>query len=160
MEDRDLFHGFSLSAIDGKGRVAMPAAMRSAIEKNSGEERLVIAKHPKDPCLIGYGRDYLRRAHGKLDQAEAARVAAGGEIDYNAKRRAFALTEEVPFDKSGRFVMPAFFAARASLDGLAMFIGWGDYFEIWNPEVAINADAVDAEVKEAAEYLLATRRQR
>lgn len=136
----------------------MPAAMRQAIETNSGEERLVIAKHAKDPCLIGYGRDYLKRAHDKLEQSEAQRVATGQEIDYNAKRRAFALTEDVPFDKSGRFVMPAFFAARAKLDGLAMFIGWGDYFEIWNPEVAIATDGVDPEVKEAAEYLLSTRK--
>lgn len=158
MSDRDFFQGFSLSAIDGKGRVAMPSAMRQAVEKNSGEERLVIAKHPKDPCLIGYGRDHLENAHQRLEARDGQRVAAGEEQDFNAKRRTFALTEVVPFDKSGRFVMPEFFAARAKLDDLAMFIGLGDTFEIWNPEVAIATDGVDPEIKDAAEWLLSKRK--
>jgi len=156
--NRESFKGHALNAIDGKGRVAIPAGMRATIEANDGDSRLlVIGKHAKDPCLVGYDREWLKLNHARLERQEEARVGAGGEIDYNAKRRAFGLVEEVPFDSSGRFILPPFFRMKAQLDDLAFFFAWADYFEIWNPHVLLKADGVDPEMKEVAEFLLSTR---
>lgn len=158
MADRETFKGHALNAIDGKGRVAIPASMRATIEANSGQDRLlVISKHAKDPCLVGYDRNWLKLHHARLERQEEARVAAGGDIDFNVKRRAFGLVEEVPFDSSGRFILPAFFARKAQFNGLAFFFGWADYFEIWNPHVLMATPGIDPEMKEVAEFLLETR---
>lgn len=158
MTNRESFKGHALTAIDGKGRVAIPAGMRSTIEANdAGSRLLVIGKHPKDPCLVGYDREWLKLNHMKLERQEEARLSAGQEVDFNAKRRAFGLVEEVGFDSSGRFILPPFFKMKAQLDDLAFFFGWADYFEIWNPHVLLKTEGVDAEMKEVAEFLLATR---
>lgn len=158
MTNRESFKGHALTAIDGKGRVAIPAGMRATIEANDpGARYLIVGKHAKDPCLTGFDREWLKLRLARLERQEEARVDAGGEIDFNAKRRAFGLVEEAGFDSSGRFILPAFFKMKAQLDDLAFFFGWGDYFEIWNPHVLLKADGVDAEMKEVAEFLLATR---
>jgi MraZ protein len=57
--EREAFNGFAMTAVDGKGRVAIPASMRAVIERNveagGGDPRpVVIALHPQDPCLIAY----------------------------------------------------------------------------------------------------------
>lgn len=158
MKNRDSFKGHALNAIDGKGRVAIPSGMRATIEANSGDARLlVISKHTKDPCLVGHDREWLALNHARLQRQEEARIDAGGEIDFNIKRRAFGLAEELPFDASGRFILPPFLRQKARLDDLAFFFGWADYFEIWNPRVLLETPDVDPEMKEVAEYLIATR---
>jgi MraZ protein len=40
----------------------------------------------------------------------------------------------VPFDESGRFVLPDHLAGMADLDGAAFFNGNGRFFTIWSPD--------------------------
>lgn len=153
-----------MTAVDGKGRVAIPASMRAVIEKNveagGGDARtVVIALHPKDPCLIAYDPAWLKLSHARLERREEAREADGEEVDYNAKRRALALTESAGFDASGRFVLPDFYAMKAKLlPGTdAVFSGAGNFFEIWSPELLLAADGVDPSLKELVEFTRAKR---
>ncbi len=153
-----------MTAVDGKGRVAIPAAMRAVIERNveagGGDTRtVVIALHPQDPCLIAYDPAWLKRSHERLEKREEAREAGGEELDYNAKRKALALTESAGFDTSGRFVLPDFYAMKAKLlPGTdAVFSGTGNFFEIWNPELLMAAKGVDPVLKELVEFTRAKR---
>lgn len=156
--DRELFRGHALNAIDGKGRVAVPAFLRSAIEKNGDGRVLIIAKHQQDPCLTGYDRGWSRLLHDRLEREEERERAAGRDFDYfNSNRRAFGLVEEVPFDASGRFILPTFFRAKAQLTELAFFFGTGNIFEIWNPNLLIDTPGIDEETKDVAAFLMAER---
>jgi MraZ protein len=162
--EREAFNGFAMTAVDGKGRVAIPASMRAVIERNveagGGDTRtVVISMHPKDPCLIAYDPAWLKRSHERLERREEAREAEGEELDYNAKRRALALTESAGFDSSGRFVLPDFYAMKAKLlPGTdAVFSGAGNFFEIWNPDVLLVAEGVDPMLKELVEFTRAKR---
>lgn len=153
-----------MTAIDGKGRVAIPASMRAVIEANveasGGDPRtVVIALHPVDPCLIAYDSAWLTRSHERLERREEAREEQGEALDFNAKRRALALTETAGFDSSGRFVLPDFYAMKAKLTpGTdAVFSGAGNFFEIWNPDVLIAAADVDPVLKELVEFTRARR---
>ena len=159
MSERALFKGHALNAIDGKGRVAIPAAMRQAIEANGGDGRnLIIAKHEVDDCLIGYDRAWSALLHAKLERAEDREADAGRDYGrYNPARRAFALIEDVPYDASGRFILPPMLKDRAKLSDLALFLGTGNTFEIWNPRSLIEAPSMDAEIKEVARWLLDAR---
>lgn len=164
MGEREAFNGFAMTAVDGKGRVAIPASMRAVIERNvetgGGDSRtVVISLHPQDPCLIAYDPAWLKRSHDRLERREESLEADGEAIDYNAKRRALALTESAGFDSSGRFVLPDFYAMKAKLlPGTdAVFSGAGNFFEIWNPDVLLAAEGVDPSLKELVEFTRAKR---
>ena len=53
----------------------------------------------------------------------------------------------MPFDGSGRFIMPAFPRFYAGIGEHAFFYGVLDYIEIWDPETLI-ADDGDPDVVE------------
>lgn len=153
-----MYTGHALNAVDGKGRVAVPAGLRQAVEANGDGRNLIIAKHETDPCLIGYDRGWSALLHARLGRSEDRAADAGRDYDrHNANRRAFGLVEDVPFDASGRFILPPMLKERARLDDLALFLGAGDTFEIWNPRLLIDAPAMDAEIKDVARWLLASK---
>lgn len=158
MSGRALFTGHALNAIDAKGRVAVPAGLRQAVEANGDGRNLIIAKHEADQCLIGYDRGWSTLLHERMNRTEARAEDAGRDYSrHNPNRRAFGLVEDVPFDASGRFILPPMLRARAKLDDLAFFLGTGDTFEIWNPRLVVDDPAVDEEIKDAVRWLLDAR---
>lgn len=155
---RALFRGSALNAVDAKGRVAIPAGLRQAVEINGDGRNLIIAKHESDPCLIGYDHGWSELLHARLNRTEDREADAGRDYSrHNPNRRAFGLVEDVPFDASGRFIMPTMLRDRAKIGDLAFFIGTGDTFEIWNPRLLIETPAIDEELKEVVAYLLSAR---
>jgi MraZ protein len=46
----------------------------------------------------------------------------------------FSNGERVEVDKAGRILIPQFLRQGAGLNGEAIVVGVGDYFEIWSPE--------------------------
>ncbi len=158
MGDRGLFRGYALNAIDAKGRVAIPAAFRKAIDSNSAEAYVVIAKHDTDPCLAGYDREWAALLQSRIDRDEARARDADKPFDlHTANRRAFTLAEDAGFDASGRFVMPRFFLNKAQIADWVLFLGTGNHFEMWNPLILVAQDGVDPDIKDLARYLLAER---
>ncbi len=154
--DRELFSGYGLSPIDLKGRVAIPPDLRSTIEKNSEERILFLAQHDCDPCLVGYDRGWSNLLGEEIRRDEALERTAGRIFDrHNTRRRAFSITERVPFDGSGRFVLNGFLREDAKLTSFAFFSGVGDMFEIWNPQNLLNAPGVDDRVKRACRWHMA-----
>jgi MraZ protein len=158
VSERGLFRGHALNAIDAKGRVAIPAFLRAVIEKNSDGRFLIIAKHECDPCLTGYDRGWSQLLHARLERDEEIERAAGRTFDrHNSNRRAFGLVEEVPYDASGRFILPEFFRRKAQLKDSAFFFGTANTFEIWNPRLLLETPGIDEEMKEIASFLVAQR---
>jgi MraZ protein len=159
VSDRQLYKGHVLNAIDAKGRVAIPASLRAAMERNGGEGRtLTLSVHPQDPCLAGYDRGWSNLLHDRLEREENRERDAGRDFDYhNSNRRAFGVVDEVPYDSSGRFILPPFFRVKAKLDDLALFVGTGNTFEIWNPRLILETFSIDEATREMAAFLLAER---
>ena len=153
-----MFRGYALNAIDAKGRVAIPAGIRKTIELNSEQPSFVIGKRDSYPCLCGYDRGWAALLKAELRADEARERDAGRAFDRaNTNRRAFAVTDDVAFDASGRFIMPKFFRDTARIADWVMFLGTSDDFEMWNPHILIATPDVDEAFKELARYLLAER---
>jgi len=155
MQIEHFFGGSALCEVDGKGRVALPRFVRDIVERRSGDSALVIGAHGKDTCLTGYDRSFRKAV---FTDAERRRIAGetGGEQDagHHARvRRAFGLTEETEYDRKGRIVLPAMMRRMGRIEGLALFVGTGGDFEIWNPELAAQSD--DEALAELARYRLA-----
>ncbi len=158
VSERQLFKGHVLNAIDAKGRVAIPASLRSVIERNCEGRLLVLGIHDTDPCLIGYDRGWSNLLHDRLERQENRERDAGRPFDYhNSNRRAFGSAEELPYDSSGRFILPPFLRQKARLEDLALFVGTGNTFEVWNPRLLLETNGIDDVTKELAAFLIAER---
>lgn len=150
--------GYGLSPIDAKGRVAIPPDLRATIEANGAERTFILSEHDCDPCLIGYDRGGIALLADEITRDEAFERNAGRSFDrHNARRRSFVATERVPFDSSGRFVLNGFLRDDAKLTSFAFFAGVGQFFEIWSPQLLLDADNVDDRVKRACRWHLAQR---
>ena len=158
MGDRGLFRGHALQAIDGKGRVAVPASLRAVIERNAGERVLLLGLHPTDLCLTGADTNFSQIDYDRLQRDEARALDNGRDVDRdNIARAAFGGNEELPFDASGRFILPPFFRDAAQLGDVAFFVGTGERFEIWNPRLLADAPGVPDALKKMAAYHLSQR---
>jgi MraZ protein len=71
LADRELFEGFALQAVDLKGRVAIPADLRAAAERNSDIRQIVVGLHPEDPCLSAHDLSWSKEKYDRLDRKEA-----------------------------------------------------------------------------------------
>jgi len=155
--NRDIFEGFALQAVDEKGRVAIPADLRAALERNSDVRQIVLGRHAQAPCLQAHDLSWSQEKYSRIDRREQAALDAGDAPPAAAKRSAFGQVERVPFDASGRFVLPPFFRMKAKIGKWAFFSGAGETFEIWAPEVILNDPESDPDLRELVEFLCQSR---
>src|SRR5688572_17957079 len=93
-----LFQGSALNAVDAKGRVSVPAFLRSVIERRGDARLITLAKHDAFPCLSAYDPAYAALKHSKLERLlEKNEQEAGAQLAYQQSNLlAFAVSEEVP----------------------------------------------------------------
>lgn len=153
---RELYEGFALQAVDEKGRVAIPADLRTSLDRNSDAKLVYLARHETDPCLSARDPEWSKEKHARIDRRQQAVLDAGGKIDPAEKRR-LSMVEKAPYDGSGRFVIPPLSRGMAKIGKWAFFIGASEEFEIWAPEVLMTAEGVDDYIREACAFCLAQR---
>ena len=157
MELEHLFNGSALTAVDAKGRLSVPAFIRGVIERRSDAKAIVIGAHEIDLCLSAYDRGYARNLFTENERRRLAEEAVEGpsEAHFARARRTFGLTEEVPYDSSGRIILPPMMRRKGRIEELALFVGAGGTFEIWNPTIALQSN--DPDLRELATYRLEER---
>ena len=154
MAVRELYEGFALQTVDEKGRVAIPADLRAAVENNSPVRAVVVGRHPYDPCLMVHDLSWSQEKFTRIDDPSQSPFDAGGDGAARAKRRAFGAVERAPFDGSGRFVLPPFFRAKAGIGKWAFFCGSGETFDVWAPHRLLTTTGPDnEEIREVCEFL-------
>jgi MraZ protein len=70
---------------------------------------------------------------------------------------AFAATEEVPYDSSGRILFPPMMRRKGQIGDLALFLGTGETFQIWNPELLLKDPRIPDDLKDIARFRLEER---
>ena len=93
-----------------------------------------LAKHPRWKCLTGFGLGRVTAFEAELDREE--RIALERGVDFDREMRAAQLYgfAQVPFDDSGRFVLPDRHFRLGGLADAVYFQGGGLQFTLWNPE--------------------------
>lgn len=154
MEFDHLFNGSALSAVDAKGRLSVPAFIRTVVERRSDEKAVLVGVHDVSPCLTAYDRGYARHLYVENERLRLAEEAAGKNPaeHYARARRTFGFAEDVPYDPSGRIILPPMMRRKGQIEDLALFVGVGGTFEIWNPRLAL--DSKDASLRDLAAYRL------
>ncbi|HUQ13724.1 MAG TPA: division/cell wall cluster transcriptional repressor MraZ [Novosphingobium sp.] len=129
-----IFHGVGFSLRGEKGRFVLPPAFRKLVrDASDGARALCLAKHERWPCLTGFGKSRLNQFDDQVDREETAALARGAEFDRELRLAQLHTVQEVPFDESGRFVLPEHLAQLAGLESEAYFNGNGPFFTVWNP---------------------------
>jgi len=147
-----LFNGSALNAVDAKGRLSVPAFIRGVIERRSDAKAVVIGAHEIDPCLSAYDRGHARYLHNENERRRLAEEGADPQAHFARARRTFGITEDVPYDTSGRIILPPMMRRKGQIEDLALFVGVGGTFEIWNPRLALESG--DEGLRELAAYRL------
>ena len=151
-----LFQGSALNAVDAKGRVSVPSFLRSVIERRGDSRTIVLAKHEGFPCLSAYDPAYAALKHAKLERLlEKEETNADAQLEYQQRNlMAFAATEEVPYDPSGRIVLPPMMRRKGEIQDLALFLGAGETFQVWNPKLFLKDPRVPEDMKDIARFRL------
>jgi MraZ protein len=151
-----LFQGSALNAVDAKGRVSIPAFLRGVIERRGDARTIVLAKHESFSCLSAYDPAYAALKHAKLERLlEKEETNPEAQLDYQQRNlMAFAATEEVPYDSSGRILMPPMMRRKGEIGDLALFLGAGETFQIWNPQLLLKDARIPDDLKDIARFRL------
>jgi len=154
-----LFQGSALNAVDAKGRVSVPAFLRSVIERRGDARSIVLAKHEAFPCLSAYDPAYAALMHAKLERLfEKQEGDAAAALEYQQRNlMAFAATEEVPYDSSGRIVLPPMMRMKGGIEDLALFLGAGETFQVWNPKQLLAEPKIPDDMKDIVRFRLEER---
>lgn len=154
MQVDQLFSGNALAAVDAEGRVFLPSFVRTAAERGSNAQLMLIGPHEIYPCLTGYSRGYTPTLMAELERRRLRDEACGvaPEAHHLRAHRLFGAPEEAGYDRSGRMALPPFMRRKGRIQGLALFVGAGSTFEIWNPDLA--REVGDEDLRDLADFRL------
>ena len=154
-----LFQGSALNAVDAKGRVSVPAFLRQVIERRGDARNIVLAKHDHFQALSAYDPAYAALKHSKLERLlEKQETDPASELEHARRTMmAFGATEEVPYDSSGRVIIPPMMRRKSGIEDLALFIGVGETFQLWNPTLFLTDKNIPDDMKDIARFRLEER---
>ncbi len=154
-----LFQGSALNAVDAKGRVSVPAFLRTVIERRGEARSIVLAKHDHFTALSAYDPGHAAMKHAKLERLlEKQETDPSADMEYARRTMmAFGATEEVPYDSSGRVIIPLIMRRKSQIEDLALFIGNGETFQMWNPTLFLADPNIPEDMKDIARFRLEER---
>ena len=132
----EAFQGYSGQAFSlrsEKGRFTLPPAFRNAVKASTEDRRLCLTKHEKWDCLVGFGTKRVEDFEGILDREEESAYKFGRDFDRDTRAIQLNSFETMPFDDSGRFIMPEFLRDIGEIEDALFFQGGGRFFTVWNP---------------------------
>lgn len=123
-----MFIGSYEHAMDGKGRVSLPARFRELLSSN-GDSRLVLTTNvdPMGLCLVAYPIHEWQAFQEKI-----ASLPQFDEAVIRLKRLHIAGACECSLDKQGRILIPPFLREYADLKSQIIFAGLGSNIELWD----------------------------
>lgn len=117
-----MFLGTYQHNLDDKGRLMIPARFRELLDGGA------YLTQGFDRCLMVMTGDYFRRVY--VDVSSTSLTNPDARL---LRRMILANTSQVDIDKVGRVLVPQALREFAGLDGEAMVVGQGEFFEVWSP---------------------------
>jgi len=121
-----MFTGQTPLALDGKGRLAIPARLRERLQALCGGH-LVVTADPTSGCLLLYPAPEW--------QVVSARINGLSSLDPFAKQLKMLVigsAEELEPDASGRILISSLLRRFAKLEKNVVLVGQGEKFAIWD----------------------------
>lgn len=127
-----VFKGQGFSLRGEKNRFVLPPSFRKAFADNDEERVLCLIQHDRFPCLSGFGLSRADRFEELLDKEEENAVRRGQEFDRDMRSMQVYGFSEMPFDASGRFILPEHLATLAGIGENICFLGGGQFVTLWD----------------------------
>ncbi len=115
-----MFLGRYHHTLDKKGRLTIPARFRDALE---GGAYLV---QGFDRNLMVLTPPVFERIYRRVNA-----LSMTDPVARQLKRLIFSAASPVEVDRAGRILIPPYLREAIALEGEAVVVGVGDYFEIW-----------------------------
>jgi len=131
-----IYTGNGLSQKGDKGRFILPPDLRKQVrDASEGLNKLCLARHHKWDCLIGFGTTRTLEFHDVLErERQDAKDRGDAEWDYDTRSQQLFGFETVPFDESGRFLIPDYLLDLGAIGDRIYFQGGGGFIMLWDPE--------------------------
>lgn len=122
------FRGKYTCKLDAKGRMALPAKVKSALPQSTGNK--LFMGHGFEPCLVLYPV-----VEYKKKEAQILGLDDYDPENRRLKRSFFENHYDVELDSANRLLISKQEMSYANLEKEVLLIGLGDKVEVWNPEV-------------------------
>lgn len=119
---------------DVKGRLIIPALYRKQLEK-MGESALIFRLDAVNHCL----KFYPETVWEELDKEFSSKLNLWDQKDLLLYRQFTASVDTVDIDANGRILLQKKYADAIGLGADALFVGVGNYFEIWDKKAFDNS---------------------
>jgi MraZ protein len=129
-----IYSGPDFSLRRDKNRFVLPSLYRSTVKESSGSLVVCLGKDANHTCIVGYGISRRETMLAQYDREAAAAVENGTRFDAVERGMALFSVVDVPFDESGRFILPESIMTSANIDDQLYFQGAGHFFTAWNPD--------------------------
>jgi len=118
-----MFLGQYRHTIDAKGRLTVPARFRELLDQGAFVTQ-------------GFDRNLmvLTEASFNAISDQVNKKSVTDPTTRDLRRLLYSNADRVVPDGNGRILIPSFLRDHYHLDGEAVLVGVGDYFEIWRPE--------------------------
>ncbi len=113
--------------LDAKGRIVLPAKIKSNLPEASGNELMV--RTGFEPCLVVYPLVEYKKIFSKISGLNEF-----NEEYRKLQRNFFRGNMQVELDNMGRFLIPKSMLKYGQLEKDVIVVGMGNRVEIWNPE--------------------------
>ena len=127
------YSGQAYAPAGDKSRYVLPPLFRKAVKESSEGRVLCLAKHDRWNCLVGFGLSRKDELEAQLDREEERALRLQHNFDRETRSSQLHGFVELPFDDSGRFVMPDYLRTLAHIDDGLFLQGGGRFFTLWNP---------------------------
>lgn len=114
--------------LDAKGRLVLPARIKSVLPGSSGGE--LVVRCGFEPCLVVYPYTEYKKIFAKISSLNEF-----NEEYRKLQRNFFRGNAQVELDATGRFLIPKSMLQYASLSKEVVVVGMGNRIELWNPEL-------------------------
>lgn len=121
------FSGEYECKLDAKGRIVLPARIKSSLPEASGDA--IVVTRGFEPCLVVYPMLEWKKVFSKV-----AGLNEFQEEYRNFQRNFLRGNTEMELDSNGRFILPRTMLKHASIDKDVIVVGMGNRIEIWNPD--------------------------
>ena len=128
----NLFVSTFVNKIDKKGRVSLPSIFRSALPKDYKNE-IILSKSLRNNIIDGLSVNRVKEIAKRINNLDFF------SEDYEDFTTSI-FSEMLPtnLDKEGRFLIPEKLKFFANIKDEVTFIGQGYFFQIVNPDVALD----------------------
>ena len=136
INDMALFLSTYTNKIDKKGRVSVPSQFRATLSSQSFQG-VVLFRSNVHSCLEGVPWSYMEEVGKRLENFDFL----SSEQDDLATT-IFGSAVQLPLDGDGRIILPADLIEFSELADKVSFVGLGNKFQIWNPELFVRRQEI------------------